>query len=144
MSMFIFKTEPSDYAYADLVRDGRTPWDGITNPGALKHLRSARPGDLAFIYHTATQRAIVGLGRILTEPYPDPNRPELTKAGQIKYPLVDIEPVAQAPRPVTLAQIKQDPRFEGFTLIREARLSVVPVPAALGKILRSLAGFTGR
>ncbi len=138
MGAFIFKTEPADYAWDDLVRDGRTEWDGITNPAALKHLRSAKAGDDAYIYHTASERRIVGLARIVTDPYPDPTRPETTKAGEIKFPLVDIEPVRAIEHGPTLADFKNDPHFEGFALIREPRLSVVPVAGPMLRALRAM------
>lgn len=141
MPPFILKTEPGDYSWDDLVREKRTAWDGITNPASLKHLRSASKGDPTFIYHTGDERRIVGLAEIVKGPYPDPARPELTKAGETKFPLVDIKAVKAAQTPVTLAEIKADPRFEGFVLLREHRLSVVPVPAKMERALREMAGL---
>ncbi len=138
MGAFIFKTEPTDYAWDDLVRDGQTAWDGITNPTSLKHLRSARPGDEAYIYHTGSEKRIVGLARIISDPYPDPARPDLTKAGEVKFPLVDIEPVRAIERGPTLADFRNDPRFEGFALLREPRLSVVPVAGPMLRALRAM------
>ncbi len=142
MATFLFKTEPGDYSWDDLVRDKRTEWDGITNPAALKHLRAARKGDEAFIYHTGDERRIVGLASIVKGPYPDPARPENTKAGDTKFPLVDIKALRAVQTPVTLGEIKADARFEGFVLLRESRLSVVPVPAEMDKAIRKMAGLS--
>lgn len=140
MATFLFKTEPGDYSWDDLVRDKRTAWDGITNPASLKHLRSAKKGDEAFIYHTGDERRIVGLAEIVKGPYPDPARPEQTKAGQTKFPLVDIRALRAMQTPVTLGEIKGDTRFEGFVLLREHRLSVVPMPEEMAALLHAMSG----
>ncbi len=120
---WLLKTEPSEYAWADLLRDRRARWDGITNALALKHLRTMRAGDQALIYHTGDERAIVGVARIASDPYPDP------EAGDGKLVVVDVEPVRALETPVTLAAIKADPAFADFALVKQGRLSVVPVTA---------------
>lgn len=127
---WLLKTEPDDYSYDDLVRDGRTVWDGVRNPVALRHLRDVRAGDGCLIYHTATQRAVVGLARATSPAYPDPTDDALT--------VVELAPVRRLDRPVTLAQIKVDPRFHGFDLVRLPRLSVMPVPASLWAVILEL------
>lgn len=121
MAFWIFKTEPESYSFADLVRDGGTVWDGISNNAALLHLRAARPGDQVLIYHTGDERRAVGIAEVTSAPYPDPqlNDPKLV--------VVDVRPLRALARPVTLAAIKADPFFADFALVRQGRLSVVPV-----------------
>ena len=121
---WLLKTEPDDYAYADLERDGRTVWDGLGNALALIHLRTCAPGDLAFIYHTGKERAIVGIATVVSEPYPDPWRDDP------KRTVVDVEAVRALPRPVTLKEIKADARFAAWQLVTHGRLGCMPVTAA--------------
>jgi len=141
MTTFLLKTEPNDYSYADLVREGSTVWDGVANPTACQNMRTAKPGDDALIYHTGNEKRIAGLARITSAPYADPKRPDLTKAGAIKFVVFDIEPVAEATRSLTLKDIKADPRFDGFLLVTQGRLSAMPVPGKLDTLLRQLAGL---
>jgi predicted RNA-binding protein with PUA-like domain len=129
---WVLKTEPSEYGFADLVRDRRTRWEGVSNPVALKHLRSMLAGDDALIYHTGNEKAVVGLARVASPPYPDPRDPKLV--------VVDVEPVKPLPRAVPLAEIKAEPAFADLGLVRVPRLSVVPVEPAQWKRLRALAG----
>lgn len=124
MAYWLLKSEPNVYSYADLESDRQTIWDGVNNNLALKHIRTAQPKDLALIYHTGDERSAVGIGEIISESYPDP------KLNDPKRAVFDIKAVRSLPQPVTLAQIKQDPDFEGFDLIRISRLSVVPVSEA--------------
>lgn len=140
MKTFLLKTEPSTYAFEDLVRDGETVWDGVTAPAALLHIRSARKGDRAWVYHSGDERRIVGLARIVSDAYEDPKKPGLDKRGQPKFAVFDLKPVKRVPRPVTLDKIKADARFTDFDLIRISRLSVMPVPEELDAILREWAG----
>jgi predicted RNA-binding protein with PUA-like domain len=130
---WILKTEPSEYAFADLVRERRTRWEGVSNPVALKHLRSMLEGDDAFIYHTGNEKSLVGLARIVSAPYPDPKDARLV--------VVDIEAGKPLPRPVPLAAIKADPAFAELGLVRMGRLSVVPVEPAQWKRLLGMAGM---
>jgi predicted RNA-binding protein with PUA-like domain len=141
MPTFLLKTEPGEYSFDDLVRDKRTTWSGISNPVALKALRTAKRGDEAFIYHTGDERAIVGLARVLTTPAEDPKRPGTTPEGLPKFAVVDIAAVEGAPKPLTLAAMKADPRFADFALLRQGRLSVVAVPAELDRVIRKLCGL---
>ena len=141
MTTFLLKTEPNDYCFDDLLRDGSTIWDGVANPTACMNMRTATPGDEAFIYHTGSDKHIAGLARITSAPYADPKRPDLTKAGEIKFVVFDIEPIATATTPVTLAEIKADPRFAKFLLVTQGRLSAMPVPAAINRALRKMAGL---
>jgi predicted RNA-binding protein with PUA-like domain len=123
---WILKTEPSEYAFADLQRDGRTRWDGISNPVALKHLRSMHRGDQAMVYHTGDEKRVVGLATVASEPDEDA--------------VIELEGGRSVPTPVTLAAIKADPAFKDLALVRMGRLSVVPVPAELWKKLLGMAG----
>ena len=141
MTTFIFKTEPGTYSFDDLVRDRRTVWDGITSNAALAHLRTAAKGDEVLVYHTGDVKAIVGLARITADPREDPAHPGKTAKGEPKFVVVDLAPVRAAKSPLSLAQIKADRRFAGLALIKQGRLSVVPVPPAMDAALRKLAGL---
>jgi predicted RNA-binding protein with PUA-like domain len=129
---WVLKTEPSEYGFPDLVRDRRTRWEGVSNPVALKHLRSMLEGDDALIYHTGNEKAVVGLARVASAPYPDPKNPKLV--------VVDVEPVKPLPRTVPLAEIKAETAFAELGLVRVPRLSVVPVEPAQWKRLLAMAG----
>ena len=131
---WLLKTEPDHYSYADLERDGATVWDGVSNNAALMHIRNMRLGDLALIYHTGEERQAVGVAEVTSEPYPDP------KAGDAKLVVVDVRPLRRLPRPVTLASVKADPAFGDFALVRQGRLSVVPVAPEQWRRLLALAG----
>jgi predicted RNA-binding protein with PUA-like domain len=135
MNYWLLKTEPEAYSFDDLQRDGATVWDGVSNNAALLHLRTMQPGDQVLIYHTGSERRAVGLAEVTSAPYPDPrqNDPKLV--------VVDIRPLRPLPQPVTLAAIKADPAFADFALVRQGRLSVVPVPPALWQRLLALAGL---
>lgn len=132
---WILKTEPSEYAFADLQRDRRTRWDGVANAVALRHLRSMRRGDQVMIYHTGDEKRIVGLGEIAGEPYPDP------AAGDERVVAVDVAAGKPLPRPVSLAAIKAEPEFRDLALVRMGRLSVVPVPEPLWRRLLGMGGL---
>ena len=123
-SYWLLKTEPGEYSYADLAREGRAEWDGVTNPTAQKNMRAMRADDLCVIYHTGDEKQAVGLARIVRAPYPDPG----DAAG--KLVLVDLVPERPLPRATTLAEIRQNPLFEGSPLTRIPRLSVVPLEPA--------------
>lgn len=142
-SVWLCKTEPDCYNYDRLVEDARTVWDGVTNAAANIHLRSMRRGDLALIYHTADQKRIAGLAEVVSDPYEDPEHPGLNKKGDIASPVVDMAPVRPARKPLTLYDIKTDPRYaiEGFDLVRLPRLSVMPVPARAWALIKADAGL---
>jgi predicted RNA-binding protein with PUA-like domain len=143
MPTFLLKTEPSEYSLDSLVRDGRTVWSGITNNAALAHLRTARKGDHAFIYHTGDERAIVGVAAIVSDPYEDPAKPGRTAAGTPKFAVVDLTAGKPARRPLTLETMKADRRFAvpDFALLRQSRLSVMPVPEKVEAVIRELTGL---
>ena len=132
MAYWLLKSEPGVYSYADLAREGKTTWDGVTNNLALKHIRTMRKGDLAFIYHTGDEKSIVGIAEIVSEPYADP------KAGDTKIVVVDLKPREILKQPVSLATVKAKPEFADFALVRISRLSVMPVTAAQWKMLLSM------
>ena len=142
MPTYLCKTEPTDYSYDDLVRDRATVWDGVSNPAACIHIRAVKKGDDVLIYHTGSEKAIVGLARATSGPMHDPAKDEATTAkGDIKHPVFRIEPVAAARTPLTLTEVKADDRFAGFGLVTQGRLSVMPVPAKLDKAIRALTGL---
>jgi predicted RNA-binding protein with PUA-like domain len=116
---WLMKSEPESYSWADLVRDGGTEWDGVRNNAARLHLKAMKKGDLAFLYHSMSDKAVVGIMRITREAQPDP------KDGD--WVSVRVEPVEALPRPVTLAEIKAEPKLAKMELIRQSRLSVAPV-----------------
>lgn len=118
---WLLKTEPSTYSWDDLVREKTATWDGVTNPVALKHLAAMKRGDDALIYHTGKEKAVVGLARVTKPAYPDPG------ANDSKLLVVDIEPVRAVSRVMTLAEIKADALFAQSPLVRQGRLSVVPL-----------------
>ena len=139
MATWLIKTEPDDYSYDDLIRDKREPWDGVTNPAAQKHMRSISKGDEVLVYHTGKERRIAGLGKVVKGAYPDPDKPATLASGEPKFVLFDVAPLRPAKGSCTLADVKADDRFNDFALVRESRLSVMPVPANLDKILRKMA-----
>lgn len=141
MPTFLLKTEPSEYAYANLVKDKKAAWTGVSNNAALAAIRTMKKGDHAFIYHTGDEKAIVGLAEVVSAPYADPAQPGTTADGQPKFAVVDLKPSKAAKTPLTLAQIKADARFKDFVLVKQSRLSVMPVPADLEKIIRTLTGL---
>jgi predicted RNA-binding protein with PUA-like domain len=125
--MWLLKTEPSSYGYADLEREGRTAWDGVTNPVALRNLRAMKVGDLAFVYHTGDEKAAVGTARVVRAAYADP------KKGTDRLVVVDLEPTGRLKAPVTLAEMKAMAAFADSPLVRQGRLSVVPLTPAQWK-----------
>jgi predicted RNA-binding protein with PUA-like domain len=127
--MWLLKTEPSTYGYDDLEREGRAVWDGVTNPVALKNLRAMKEGDRVVVYHTGDEKAAVGLAEVVRAAYPDP------KAGDAKLVVVDLKPKGRLQSPVPLADIKKMPLFGESPLVRQGRLSVVPLDAAQWKAL---------
>ncbi|KJS12217.1 MAG: ubiquinol-cytochrome C reductase [Peptococcaceae bacterium BRH_c8a] len=116
---WLVKTEPQEYSYEDLEKRVRDVWDGVKNPVALKNLQDMRPGDPVFIYHTGNEKAIIGVARVVSLPYPDPSNGAL--------PVVELASVYRLSRPVTLSEIKQDPTFEEWELVHQPRLSVMPL-----------------
>jgi len=133
MARWLLKTEPDCYNWEQLAKDKKTIWDGVTNALALKHIRTMKKGDALLIYHTGDEKAAVGLAEVVSNPYPDPNEADE------KLVVVDIKAKSKLAAPVTLAEIKADPAFAGWDLIRNSRLSVVPVPDAIWERIQHLA-----
>jgi predicted RNA-binding protein with PUA-like domain len=134
---WLFKEEPTHYSFAALVKDKRTVWSGVKNPLAQKHLHAVTKGDRIFYYHTGDEKAVVGVARAVGNAYPDPD----DKTG--RQAVVDVAPVEALPRPVTLAEIKADPAFKDFPLVRISRLSVMPVTDAEWTRIEKLARRAG-
>jgi len=122
--MWLLKTEPGTYSFDDLEREGRARWDGVTNPVALRNLRAMEKGDRVLVYHTGSEKAVVGTAEVVKEAYPDP------KARDGRLVVVDVEPRGRLARPVALAEIRAMPEFAESPLVRQGRLSVVPIGAA--------------
>jgi predicted RNA-binding protein with PUA-like domain len=116
---WLFKTEPTDYSFHRLRRDGKTLWTGVKNALALKHLREVKKGEEIAIYHTGSEKSVVGIARAVTDAKGD------------AVLIAPVKPVL----PISLASIKADPRFQEFALVRMGRLSVMPVPDKLWKSL---------
>jgi predicted RNA-binding protein with PUA-like domain len=119
MAHWLMKSEPESYSWDDLVRDGGTEWDGVRNNAARLHLRAMKDGDEAFFYHSMSEKAVVGIMRITRAAQPDPRDSDWVS--------VRVEPVRPLERPVTLAEIKTEPKLAKMELIRQSRLSVAPV-----------------
>lgn len=118
---WLLKTEPSTYGWDDLVREKKAMWDGVSNPVALAHLAKMQAADDVLIYHTGKEKAVVGLARVTSSAYPDPG------ASNPKLLVVDLEAVRPLSRAVPLAEIKADALFADSPLVRQGRLSVVPL-----------------
>jgi predicted RNA-binding protein with PUA-like domain len=118
---WLVKEEPTHYSFDDLVRDGKTSWTGVRNALAQKHLQSMRKGDRIFFYQTGDVKAVVGIAKAASAPYPDP----ADESGKLYA--VDLTPVKKLKSPVTLAAVKADKWFASFPLVRLSRLSVMPV-----------------
>ena len=118
MAYWLIKSEPSSYSWDDLVRDGGTEWDGVRNNAARLHLKAMKKGDEAFFYASMTDKAVVGIVRITREAQPDPR--------DANWASVRVEPVRPI-GPVSLKDIKDEPKLAKMELIRQSRLSVAPV-----------------
>jgi predicted RNA-binding protein with PUA-like domain len=121
MQYWLLKTEPTTYSYADLEREKKAVWDGVSNPVALKNIRAMSKSDLAFIYHTGDEKAIVGVAEITSNAYPDP------KQHDERLVVFELKPKEKMKTPVTLAAVKARTEFAQFELVRLPRLSVMPV-----------------
>jgi predicted RNA-binding protein with PUA-like domain len=121
---WLFKTEPGAYSYGQLERDRHAVWDGVKNALALRHLAAVEKGDQVLVYHTGSEKAVVGMARVVRGAYPDPRQRDA------RLVVVDLEPVKALQRPVTLAEMRANGALAGFDLLRLPRLSVMPVSAA--------------
>ena len=132
MNHWLVKSEPSTYSWEKLVAERRTKWDGVRNAQAVINLKAMKKGDRVFFYHSNVGLAIVGIAEVAREFYPDP----ADKSG--RYGMVDLVPVAPLKKPVTLSDIKADKRLSEFVLVRNSRLSVMPVAAAEWKAIAAM------
>ncbi|QBS37635.1 EVE domain-containing protein [Thermaerobacter sp. FW80] len=135
MAYWLVKTEPAVYSYADLEREGTDYWDGVRNNLAQRYMKAMQPGDLVLVYHTGAERQAVGVAEVVRAAYPDPTDP----SG--RWVAVDLKARLRLPRPVTLVQIKADPAFKDWELVRNPRLSVMPVPEPLWERIMRMAGL---
>lgn len=130
MAYWLMKSEPESYSWSDLVRDGGTEWDGVRNNAARLHLKAMKKGDEAFFYRSMSDKAVVGIMRIVREAQQDPK--------DAAWVSVRVEPV-RAIGPVPLARIKAEPRLSKMELIRQSRLSVAPVREDEWRLVQQLA-----
>jgi len=136
-SFWLVKSEPAKYGFADLLRDGKTVWDGVRNAQAAIYLRAMRLGDQILYYHSQTDLAVVGLAIVIRESFIDP-----TDASG-RFVAVEIAPLRALPRPVALAGMRADPRLAGMTLFRQFRLSVTPVTPDEWSAILEMGGEVG-
>lgn len=134
---WLIKSEPAKYGFDDLVRDGRTVWDGVRNNQAALYLKAMRVGDRAFFYHSNLGLAVVGVAEISKEAFLDPS----DAAG--RFVAVEVAPVRVLNAPVTLARMKADPRLAGMAMFRQFRLSVAPVTQEEWSVILEMAGDSG-
>ncbi len=124
MQYWLVKQEPEKYPWAQFVRDKGTYWDGVRNYQARNNLRGMKEGDLVLYYHSVSEKAVVGIASVTTEAYPDPT----AKEGD--WSVVDLKPLKAITEPVTLDQIKTDPKLSEIALIKQSRLSVMSLRVA--------------
>ena len=124
MQHWLVKQEPEKYPWAQFVKDKGTYWDGVRNYQARNNLRAMRKGDLVLFYHSVSEKAVVGVAKVTREAYADPT----AKEGD--WSVVDLKPIKAMAAPVTLAQIKAEPKLAGMGLLKQSRLSVSPLSAA--------------
>jgi predicted RNA-binding protein with PUA-like domain len=134
MNYWLVKSEPEAYAWAQLVKDGKTAWTGVRNFAARNNLRAMKKGDHVFFYHSVSDKQVVGLTRVVKEAYADPT------ADEGDWACVDLEPVKPLKTPVTLETIKTDAVLKEMQLVRQSRLSVSPLTQAQADRLLKLAG----
>jgi predicted RNA-binding protein with PUA-like domain len=134
MNYFLAKTDPETYSIDDLAREGKTVWDGVRNPQALRAIREMRSGDRVFIYHSMGDACIVGLAKVASEPRPDPKDAKLT--------VVDLEFLHRLEPPTTLREIKDGGLFSDWALVRQSRLSTMSAPQAFVEWMRKRYGKT--
>ena len=137
MAYWLDKSEPGTWSWDYQVRDGTAEWDGVRNYQAANNLKAMKIGDRAFFYHSVNEKQIVGIVEVVKEYYPDPS----DASG--RFGMVDFKAVKPMTRPVTLAEIKAEPRLEGIALVRQSRLSVMPVSDDHWRLLCDLGETAG-
>ena len=135
MAYWLFKSEPGAWSWDDQVRDGVAEWDGVRNHQANNNMLAMKLGDKGFFYHSVNEKRIVGVVEVVKEHYPDPT----DESG--RFGMVDVKAVTAVKTPVTLAEIKAEPRLGNLALLRQSRLSVAPVGDREWKILCAMAGI---
>jgi predicted RNA-binding protein with PUA-like domain len=135
VSRWLVKSEPGAWSWDDQVRDSVTAWTGVRNHQAAKYLKTMKLGDRCFFYHSVEQKRIVGVVEVVREAYADPT------AEDGRWVCVDVKAVAPVPRPITLGDIKQVPELADIALIRQSRLSVMPIEPAHWDTLCAMTGF---
>jgi predicted RNA-binding protein with PUA-like domain len=120
-NFWLVKQEPSSYSWSDFVADGQTSWTGVRNYAARNNLRRMEKGDEALFYHSGDEKAVVGIARVIRTAYRD------STAEEGDWSTIDLAPVKPLRRRVTLREIKSDPRLKGIPLVRQSRLSVMPL-----------------
>jgi len=128
-NLWLLKTEPSTYSFADLERDGKTVWDGVSSNAALKNIRAMKKGDAALIYHSGDEKAVIGIAEVASDSYRDP------KQNDPRLVVFEIKPKKRLPKPVPLAEIKKQKFLASFDLVRLPRLSVMPVTEKQWEVL---------
>ncbi len=134
MAHWLFKTEPGDYSWDQFIEDGRTAWDGVRNFQAANNMRAMKRGERAFFYRSVKDPAVLGIMEVAAEAYPDPDDPKG------KFVRVDLVPVAALKEPVTLKAIKAEPGLADIALVRQSRLSVMPVSDAHWRLICTMGG----
>ncbi|MCP5363638.1 MAG: EVE domain-containing protein [Hyphomicrobiales bacterium] len=137
MAYWLVKSEPGSWSWQQHLDAGVTEWDGVRNFQAANNMKAMRLDDQAFFYHSGSERAIVGVVEVVREYYPDSTDP----SG--RFGMVDLKAIRSLERPVTLAAIKADPRLSELALIRQSRLSVMPIPDDAWQILCQMGGLNG-
>jgi predicted RNA-binding protein with PUA-like domain len=132
MKYWLVKSEPSTYSWSDLVRDGSTFWDGVRNFQARNNLQAMRVGDEVLFYHSVNEKCVVGIARVSRQAYPDPTTEDP------RWVAVDLKPVRALARPVELEEIKKQPKLADIALVRQSRLSVLPLSASEFKAIVKL------
>ncbi len=121
MNYWLVKSEPSEYSYDDLVRDGSTYWDGVRNYAARKNMKTMKIGDQVLFYHSVNEKSVIGISKVVKEHYQDPTTEDE------RWVVVDLAAVQKFKNPVTLGQIKSDDDLADIALVRQSRLSVMPL-----------------
>lgn len=137
MKYWLIKSEPGAWSWENHVDAGTAEWDGVRNYQAANNMKAMKIGDRAFFYHSVNEKRVVGIVEVAKEYYPDPTDPKGV------FGMVDFKTVAPMPNPVTLADIKSDERLQELPLIRQSRLSVMPIDAKSWKIICGMGGYKG-
>ncbi|MEM7669660.1 MAG: EVE domain-containing protein [Pseudomonadota bacterium] len=139
MAYWLFKSEPNTWSWDDQIAKGDVgeEWDGVRNYQARNNMREMRLGDLGFFYHSVNEKRIVGIVEVCAESHPD------STTDDPRWDCVDVKAIAPVPRPVTLAEVKAEPRLSDFALVRQSRLSVVPVSEEEWALICEMSGYSG-